>query len=89
LHHSLSKQAAGQLKYVSRAVDKAGNTIAVLLLARRDKAAARRCFEQPIAWNGESETVTIDKSSANRVELEAVDAERETPTQIRSRRSRA
>jgi transposase-like protein len=49
----------------------------------RDKTAARRYFEQAIARNTVPETVTIDKSGANRAALEAVNAERETPIQIR------
>ena len=64
-------------------MDKAGNTVDFLLRARRDKLAARRYFEQAIARNTVPETVTIDKSGANRAALEAVNAERETPIQIR------
>lgn len=68
-----------------RAVDKTGNTIDLLLRAHRDKAAARRYFEKSIAQNGESETVTIDKSWANLAALDAIDAGRETPIKRRSR----
>ncbi|MGF6658394.1 transposase-like protein [Paraburkholderia atlantica] len=39
--------------YLYRAADKAGNTIAFLLRARRDKAAARRHFEKAMTLNGE------------------------------------
>lgn len=73
----------GQWKYLYRAVDKAGNTIDFLLRAHRDKAAARRYFEEAIARNGEPETVTIDKSGANLAALEAINAGRETPIKIR------
>lgn len=73
----------GQWKYLYRAVDKAGNTIDFLLRAHRDKAAARRYFEEAIARNGEPETVTIDKSCANLAALEAINAGRETPIKIR------
>jgi putative transposase len=73
----------GEWKYLYRAVDKDGNTIAFLLRARRDKTAARRYFEKSIAQNGVPETVTIDKSGANLAALEAVNADRETPIKIR------
>jgi transposase-like protein len=76
-------KVGGHWKYLYRAVDKAGNTVHFLLRARRDKTAARRYFEQAIARNGEPETVTIDKSGANRAALEAVNADRETPIRIR------
>lgn len=66
-----------------RAVNKAGNAIYFLLRAHRDKTAARRYFEKPIAQNGEPETVTIDKSDASVAALEAINAERETPIKIR------
>jgi transposase-like protein len=39
-------------KYLYRAVDKAGDTIDFLLRAHRDKAAARRFFEQAVERNG-------------------------------------
>ncbi|WP_152979221.1 IS6 family transposase [Caballeronia cordobensis] len=73
----------GQWKFLYRAVDKAGNTVDFLLRARRDKAAARRCFEKAIDWNGEPEVVTIDRSGANLAALEAINAERQTPIRIR------
>jgi transposase-like protein len=73
----------GQWKYLYRAVDKAGNTVDFLLRARRDKAAARSYFERAIAWNGEPETITVDKSGANLAALEALNAERSTPVKVR------
>ncbi|KVZ45755.1 hypothetical protein WL16_22800 [Burkholderia ubonensis] len=53
-------------KYLYRTVDKNCNTIDFLLRTYRDKAAARRYVEKSIAQNGVPETVTIDKSGANR-----------------------
>ncbi|MGF6658871.1 transposase-like protein [Paraburkholderia atlantica] len=53
------------------------------LRARRDKPAARRYFEKAIDWNGEPETITVDKSRANLAALEGINAERETPIRIR------
>ncbi|AFT90278.1 IS6 family transposase ISBmu21 [Paraburkholderia phenoliruptrix] len=76
-------KVGGQWEYLYRAVDKAGNGVDFLLRARRDKAAARRYFENAIGRNGEPETVTIDKSGTNRAALEALNAERQTPIQIR------
>ncbi|MGF7000153.1 putative transposase [Paraburkholderia sp. GAS32] len=73
----------GQWKYLYRAVDKAGNPVDFLLRAHRDKAAARRYFEKAIARNGAPETVTTDKSGANRAALQAINAERETPIKVR------
>jgi transposase-like protein len=64
-------------------VDKAGNTIVFLFSAKRDKAAARRFFEQAIGQNGSPETVTIDRSGANLAALNAVNAERATPMKVR------
>ena len=55
----------------------------ILLCAHRDKAAPRRYFEKAIDQNGEPETITVDRSGANLVALEALNAER--PTQIRIR----
>jgi putative transposase len=73
----------GQWKFLYRAVDKAGNTVDFLLRAHRDKTAARRYFEKAIDQNGEPETITVDKSGANLAALEALNAERPTPIEIR------
>ena len=42
----------GQWKYLYRAVDKAGNTVDLLLGARRDRLAAQRYFQRPMVHNG-------------------------------------
>ena len=73
----------GEWKYLYRAVDKAGNTVDFLLRAHRDKAAAMGYFEKAIIQNGEPEVITIDKTGANLAALEAVNADRETPIEIR------
>ena len=73
----------GEWKYLYRAVDKAGDTVDFLFCAKRDKAAAWRHFEKTIAGNGAPETVTIDKCGANRVGLNAINADREVPIKIR------
>jgi transposase-like protein len=66
----------GEWKYLYRAVDKAGDTVDFLLRAHRDKAAARRFFEQAIEQNGAPEKVTIDKSGSNVAALDAINAGR-------------
>src|SRR5665213_2970499 len=66
----------GEWKYLYRAVDKAGDTVDFLLRAHRDKAAARRFFEQAIERNEAPEKVTIDKSGSNVAALEAINAGR-------------
>jgi putative transposase len=73
----------GQWKYLYRAVDKAGKTVDFLLRAHRDKAAARRYFEKAIDQNGAPETVTMDKSGANLAAVQSINAERETPIEVR------
>ncbi|MFL9912792.1 IS6 family transposase [Paraburkholderia sp. RL17-337-BIB-A] len=73
----------GQWKYFYRAVDKAVKTIDFLLRAKRDKVAAQCFFEESIAQKGAPERVTIDKSDSNLAALQAVNAEREMPIQIR------
>lgn len=66
----------GVWKYLYRAVDKTGDTVDFLLRARRDKAAARRFFEQAVERNGAPEKVTIDKSGSNLAALEAMNVGR-------------
>jgi putative transposase len=73
----------GKWKFLYRAVDKEGNTVDFLLRAHRDKAAARRYFEKAINQNGEPETITVDKSGANRAALESLNVERSTPIKVR------
>jgi transposase-like protein len=63
-----------------------GNTVDFLLRARRDKVAARAYFEKEIDQNGEPETVTIDKSGANLAALQAINARREAPINIRQKK---
>jgi transposase-like protein len=76
-------KVGSQWKYLYRTVDRCGNTADFLLRARLDKLATRRYVEQAIARNTVPETVTIDKSGANRAALEVLNSERQTPIQIR------
>jgi transposase-like protein len=73
----------GQSNYSYRAVDKAGNTVDFLLGGHRDKAAARRYFEKAIAQNGAPETVIHGQSGANLAAIQSINAERETPIEVR------
>ena len=73
----------GEWKYLYRAVDKAGDTVDFLLRAHRDKAAARRFFQQAIERNDAPEKVAIDESGSNMAALEAINAEQEKPIVVR------
>jgi transposase-like protein len=65
-------KVAGQWKYLYRAVGKRGDTVDVLLTARRDLAAARRYMERAIGLNGLPEKITTDKSGANTAAIRSV-----------------
>jgi putative transposase len=56
----------GTWKYLYRAVDKQGKTVDFLLTAKRDAAAARRFFDKAMQHNEVPDTVTMDKSGANK-----------------------
>jgi putative transposase len=55
----------GVWKYLYRAVDKEGNTVDVLLTAKRDKTAAKRFFGKALRDSDVPEKVTMDKSGPN------------------------
>jgi transposase-like protein len=50
---------------------------------RPTAVTARRYFEKAIDWNGEPETITVDKSGANLAALEALNSDRSTPIKVR------
>ena len=62
----------GQSMYLYRAVDKQGNTVDFLLSEKRDKPAARAFFMKVIASSGIPQTVTIDKSGANKAGIDTI-----------------
>jgi len=55
----------GEWKYLYRAVDKQGNTVDLLLTARRDNKAARRFLNRAIGSSDKPSLINIDKSGAN------------------------
>lgn len=59
--------------YLSRAVDRDGQTLDFLLSERRDLSAARHFFKRAIGTNGVPDRIVIDKSNANPAGLQAVD----------------
>jgi putative transposase len=73
----------GEWKYLYRAVDKHGKTVDFLLTAKRDAPAARRFFDKAMRHNEVPNTVTMDKSGANKAALDQLNAQREIPIKIR------
>jgi len=62
----------GEWYYLYRAVDKGGDTIDFMLSKKRDEPAARAFFNKAIGNSGLPETVTIDKSGANKAALDTI-----------------
>ena len=73
----------GAWKYLYRAVDRNGKTIDFLLMAKRDKAAAKRFFDKAMQANGVPEKVTMDKSGANKAAIDEISVKREIPIVVR------
>jgi len=73
----------GAWKYLYRAVDKHGKTVDFLLTAKRDASAARRFFDKAMRHNEVPDTVTMDKSGANKAALDQLNMQREILIMIR------
>jgi transposase-like protein len=73
----------GEWRYVSRAVDKHGQTIDFLLTEHRDTAAALRFLTHAIRRHGVPETITIDGSEANEAAIKRYNEEHGTHIIIR------
>ena len=73
----------GIWKYLYRAVDKQGKTVDFLLTANRDAAAARRFFDKAMQHNEVPETVTMDKSGANKAALDQLNVGSDIPIKVR------
>ncbi len=81
--HDTYIKAKGDWKYLYRAVDKEGDTIDLLLTARRDRKAALRFFKKAIGLHGRPEKVTIDKSGSNLAALESIQEKSGSTIEIR------
>ena len=68
-------KVASQWKYLYRAVDRVGDTVDFLLVAKRDLAAARRFLERAINLHDVPEKITIDKSGTNTAAIKSVKAD--------------
>ena len=73
----------GVWHYLYRAVDKQGKTVDFLLSAKRDKAAALRFFEKAMKANGIPEKAALDKSGANKVAMDEINARGESQIAVR------
>jgi putative transposase len=73
----------GAWQYLYRAVDKQGKTVDFLLTAKRDALAARRFFDKAMRRNEVPDTVTMDKSGANKAALDQLNVERDIQIKIR------
>lgn len=62
----------GQWVYLYRAVDKEGHTVDFMLSEKRDPLAARAFFEKAIGSSGLPDTVTMDKSGANKAGIDSI-----------------
>jgi putative transposase len=73
----------GAWKYLYRAVDKQGKTVDFLLTAKRDASAAKPFFDKAMRHNEVPDTVTMDKSGANKAALDQLNMQREILIKIR------
>jgi putative transposase len=73
----------GQWKYLYRAVDKEGNTVDFLLIAKRDRKAALRFLCKAIGQHGVPAKITIDKSGANTAAIETYNLENDAEIELR------
>jgi putative transposase len=76
-------QVRGEWRYLSRAVDKHGQTIDFLLTEHRDTEAALRFLTKAIRRHGLPETITIDGSDANAAAIKRYNQEHGTAIAIR------
>jgi putative transposase len=73
----------GEGCYLSRAVDKQGQTIDFLLTEQRDQEAALRFLKKAIRRHGVPEKITIDGSEANEAAIKRYNEARGTSIEIR------
>lgn len=65
----------GAWKYLYRAVDREGKSDDFLLSTKRNASAAKGFFDKAMQHNEAPETVTMDKSGANKAVLDQLNAE--------------
>jgi transposase-like protein len=73
----------GEWRYLSRAVDKHGQTIDFLLTEEGDEQAAKRFLTKAIRRHGVPEKITIDGSAANEAAIKSYNKEHGTAIAIR------
>jgi putative transposase len=73
----------GEWRYLSRAVDKHGQTIDFLRTEHRDTEAALRFLKKALRRNGRPETITLDGSDANEAAIKRYNEEHGTTITIR------
>src|SRR5499433_3945259 len=78
-----SVRVKGEWRYLSRAVDKSGETVDFLRTEHRDTEAALRFLKKAIRRNGVPETITIDGSAANEATIKRYNEEHGTAIIIR------
>jgi len=76
----------GVWHYLSRAVDKHGQTIDFLLTEQRDEAAALHFLKKAIRRHGVPEKITIEGSAANEAAIKSYNEEHGTAIIIRKRK---
>lgn len=62
----------GVWHYLYRAVDKEGKTVDFMLSVKRDEPVARSFFEKAIGSSGLPDTITMDKSGANKAGIDTI-----------------
>jgi DDE superfamily endonuclease len=77
----------GQEKYLYRAVDSTGQTIDFLLTAKRDAAAAKRCFQKVFSCsaNPVPRVINVDKNPAYPAAIRVLKQEGGLPQRVRLR----
>jgi putative transposase len=75
----------GQWYYLSRAVDKTGQTLDFLRTEQRDEQAAKRFLTKAIRRNGVPEKITIDGSAAHEAAIQSYNEEHGTAITLRKR----
>ncbi len=78
----------GKWTYLYRSVDKEGHTVDFLLSAHRDKAAAKRFFQQAIKKRGIPEKVTLDGYAASHRAIDELRDEGVLPPELTVRTNR-